>query len=345
MSTGRQNAELNIVKADLHPAAIIVVLSSHRDVADFMELRQGGGIMKIAWFEDFLALAEAGSFSRAANRRNVAQPAFSRRIRLLEEWVGVTLFDRNNRPVRLTDGGRQLVPIAENITHQIHQGLENIRQTAKGANTMKFAATHTISILFFPDWYQSIPGNTTDVPLSLESNHMNTCARYLTHGLCHFMLCIWHPDADLGFDQSLFESTVVGLDRLIPVSAPDAEGLPIHALPGTRQAPVEYLFFSEASALGQIVDAMLARHDGPVFVKKSSSSPLAGALKSMAESGLGVTWINEMLARISIGDGSLVLAGDQSWCIPVEVRIFRVRGPLPHMAENFWSLITDKSNC
>ena len=338
-------AELDVGKADQSPIAILVVLSNHRDAVDFMEPRKGGVAMRIAWFEDFLALVEAGSFSRAAHRRNVTQPAFSRRIRLLEEWVGVTLFDRNGWPIRLTDGGRQLVPIAENVTHQIHQGLENIRQTAKGANTMKFAATHTISILFFPDWYQSIPGNTTDVPLSLESNHMNTCARYLTHGLCHFMLCIWHPDADLGFDQSLFEFSVVGLDRLIPVSAPDAEGLPIHALPGTRQAPVKYLYFSEASALGQIVDAMLARHDAPVFVKKSSSSPLAGALKSMAESGLGVTWINEMLARISIGEGSLVLAGDQSWCIPVEVRIFRARNPLPHMAENFWSLISDKSAC
>ena len=337
------HVELNNVKANEYSIAIVVFQPDRRVAVDGMELQERGMVMRIAWFEDFLALVEAGSFSRAARRRNVAQPAFSRRIRLLEEWVGVTLVDRTDRPIRLTDGGRQLVPIAENVTHQIHQGLENIRQTAKGANTMKFAATHTISILFFPDWFQSIPGNAADVPLSLESNHMNTCARYLTHGLCHFMLCIWHPDADLGFDQSLFESVVVGKDRLIPVSAPDARGLPIHALPGTKKSPVEYLYFSEASALGQIVDAMLARHDGPVFVKKSSSSPLAGALKSMAESGLGVTWIAEMLARISIADGSLVLAGDQSWCIPVEVRIFRVRSPLPRMAENFWSLISDRS--
>ena len=322
---------------------IIRFLSNIRVPAGIERLHtENDAAMRIAWFEDFLALVEAGSFSRAADRRNVAQPAFSRRIRLLEEWVGVTLFDRNNQPIRLTDGGRQLVPIAENVTHQIHQGLENIRQTARGANTMKFAATHTISILFFPEWFQSVPGTTSEIPLSLESNHMDTCARYLTHGLCHFMLCIAHPDADLGFDQSLFEFAVVGTDRLIPVSAPDANGAPIHALPGTKESPVKYLYFSEASALGQVVDAMLARHDGPVFVKKSSSSPLAGALKSMAENGLGVTWIAEMLARIAIRDGSLVLAGDQTWCIPVEIRIFRARSPLPRISESFWNLISEK---
>jgi DNA-binding transcriptional LysR family regulator len=106
-----------------------------------------------------------------------------------------------------------------------------------------------------------------------------------------------------------------------------------------EQSPVKYLYFSEASALGQIVDAMLARHEEPVFVKKSSSSPLAGALKSMAESGLGVTWFAGMLARIGIRDGSLVQAGDDSWCIPVEIRMFRSRGRLPPVAENFWRCV------
>ena len=295
--------------------------------------------MRIAWLEDFLALAEAGSFSRAAARRNVAQPAFSRRIRLLEEWIGVTLFGRDRQPIRLTDAGRQLMPIADNVIHQLYQGRENIRQNARGANTMKFAATHTISILFFPEWFQSVHGNSPGIPLSLESHHMDSCARYLTQGLCHFMLCITHPDADLGFDQSLFESVVVGSDSLIPVSAPDADGAPLHALPGTSESPVKYLYFSEASALGQIVDAMLARHEGPVFVKKDSSSPLAGALKSMAENGLGVTWFAGMLARIGIRDGLLVQAGDDSWCIPVEIRMFRSRGHLPPIAENFWQSV------
>ena len=41
--------------------------------------------MDIKWFEDLLVLLEEKSFTRAAARRHVTQPAFSRRIRLLEE--------------------------------------------------------------------------------------------------------------------------------------------------------------------------------------------------------------------------------------------------------------------
>ncbi len=44
--------------------------------------------MDLNWLEDYLALAETLSFSRGAARRHVTQPAFSRRIRALEDWVG-----------------------------------------------------------------------------------------------------------------------------------------------------------------------------------------------------------------------------------------------------------------
>ena len=51
--------------------------------------------MDLDWVRDFLALAEHRTFSRAAEARNVTQPAFSRRIRALEEWVGTPLFLRD----------------------------------------------------------------------------------------------------------------------------------------------------------------------------------------------------------------------------------------------------------
>ena len=49
--------------------------------------------MELKWLDDYLALIETGSFSAAAEKRHVSQPAFSRRIQQLEEWLGVTLSD------------------------------------------------------------------------------------------------------------------------------------------------------------------------------------------------------------------------------------------------------------
>ena len=61
--------------------------------------------MNLFWLEDFLALAATGNFSRAAEERHMTQPAFSRRIRALEEWLGTELFDRSSQPARLTEAG------------------------------------------------------------------------------------------------------------------------------------------------------------------------------------------------------------------------------------------------
>jgi DNA-binding transcriptional LysR family regulator len=69
--------------------------------------------LNLAYLLDFKALAETGGFSRAAFVRNVTQPAFSRRIRALEDWVGAPLFQRGSTPVTLTDAGRAIGPAFE----------------------------------------------------------------------------------------------------------------------------------------------------------------------------------------------------------------------------------------
>ena len=63
--------------------------------------------MELKWLEDFLQLVETGNFSRAAERRFVTQPAFSRRIRALEAWLGAELVDRTSYPTKLTKAGEQ----------------------------------------------------------------------------------------------------------------------------------------------------------------------------------------------------------------------------------------------
>ena len=75
--------------------------------------------MEIRWLEDFIALAKTRHFSRAADEQNVTQPTFSRRIKLLEEEMRVTLIDRNTLPLSLTPAGEVFLQSAELITKQL----------------------------------------------------------------------------------------------------------------------------------------------------------------------------------------------------------------------------------
>ena len=109
--------------------------------------------MELIWFEDYLALAETLNFSRAAELRHVTQPAFSRRIRALEGWVGAALFTRTTHGVALTPAGEHFHGQAEVLTRALHQLRRDTSEVSgRGVRPLSIAATHALSFTFFPKW-------------------------------------------------------------------------------------------------------------------------------------------------------------------------------------------------
>ena len=70
----------------------------------------------------FIEVAESGSFSRAAERLHLSQPAVSKRVAALEEQIGKAVFDRVGRSISLTDAGRALLPYARRALQDIEDG-------------------------------------------------------------------------------------------------------------------------------------------------------------------------------------------------------------------------------
>lgn len=75
--------------------------------------------MEVRTLQYFLAVAEEQSFTRAAGRCHVAQPAISQQIRSLERELGEALFERDSRTVRLTAAGKALMPHARAVSAAI----------------------------------------------------------------------------------------------------------------------------------------------------------------------------------------------------------------------------------
>src|SRR6476620_508402 len=86
--------------------------------------------MELTDFRVFLAVAEAGSFSRAASELVLSQPSVSERIAGLERAVGAALFERTTRGARLTARGDQLVPYARRCVAIADDALEAVRAEA-----------------------------------------------------------------------------------------------------------------------------------------------------------------------------------------------------------------------
>lgn len=75
--------------------------------------------MEIQQLRYVCAIAETGSFSRAAERCQVAQPSLSQQVHKLEVDLGAKLFDRLGRSIRLTEAGRAFMPYARSILDQV----------------------------------------------------------------------------------------------------------------------------------------------------------------------------------------------------------------------------------
>lgn len=295
--------------------------------------------MEIKWLEDFISLANTLSFSRAAQERHVTQSAFSRRIKQLETWVGVTLVDRATFPAHLTAAGQDFLPVAQDIVCTLNRAREEVRgsQGIK-ANTLSFAALHTLSITFFPRWLHSVEPKfgPLSTRLSADNSSMEAYVNSLTEGESDFLLIYAHPAVPLMIDEARFAYKTLGRESIIPVSAPDAEGRPAHRI-GPPDAPVRYLAYGPGAFFGHALTSLF--EERPLKRQAVYENTMSEGLKAMAVEGWGLAWIPESILVDDLAAGRLVRAGDASWDLSVEIRLYRYLANDRAIVRRFWDAL------
>ena len=88
--------------------------------------------MELRHLRYFLAVGEAGNFTKAAARLRVAQPALSRQIQYLEDEIGVKLLRRSSRGVTLTGEGKLFLEEVRELLKHADESVERVRALARG---------------------------------------------------------------------------------------------------------------------------------------------------------------------------------------------------------------------
>ncbi|PNG59614.1 Quorum-sensing regulator protein D [Variovorax sp. WDL1] len=293
--------------------------------------------MNLIWLDGFLALAATGNFSRAADDRHSSQPAFSRRIRALEEWIGADLFDRSSQPATLTEVGEWFAGVAQELNARVARVPGDAKKIAEASSvTLRIASTHALSFTFLPRWLRSLESHTTLGPVQLMSDVLERCEALMLQSKVQFVLSHAHGKAHGALDAEPYSSSRIGEDVLVAVSAPNEGGSARHQL-GVGGGAVPVLQYTEESGLGRIMRAVLRRRLESLSVQVVFTAHLASVLRTMALDGRGIAWLPQTLVEEDIGQGRLVAAASSEWAVPLEIRLYRDSEPLGKAANAFWN--------
>lgn len=299
--------------------------------------------MRLEWLEDILAVAETGSLSEAAERRNLTQSAFSRRVRAIEDYVGVPLFDRGRKPVQMHPTTTEQRDRIAKLADELRQLLTDLRHGSEASgNSVIFASQHALTTSLTPELLRWLGRQAPQVYVRLRSANQDECFGMMLSRQADLAF-VYRPQGEKHLIEADFiETLVMGQDRLIPVySAEDAPRLNERFQAGE----VPFITYPRDQFLGQVLEKYVL----PSLRRMARASPkvetaLTLAALELALVGVGVAWVPSSLAQGDIDDGRLV---DLSRTLPIanlDVTAVRVAGSANPSSALMWRHLQAISN-
>lgn len=247
----------------------------------------------------FIATAETGSITRAAERICLAPAAASRRMKELETQFGVVLFHRRPHGMALTDAGRALLAHARSMTHAVsrmHDDAQAFRRGDKGV--VRIAACTSVVLQFLPLDLRRCQTDFPGIKVDLQELNSGGVIQAVTKGV-----------ADMGIYESTLGAVALPSlpyheDRLVLVTHRS------HALAGQRRVRLEDFLAYEIIGLGEgsSISTTLARMAAevncalhmPIRVRSFES------MVAMIAQGIGIGVMPQAVAKS--------FAGGQPFC-------------------------------
>ncbi|PDT07743.1 LysR family transcriptional regulator [Rhizobium sp. M1] len=296
--------------------------------------------MELNWLEDFMELAAVRNFSTAAAARHVTQPAFSRRIRALENWIGTELIDRSSYPVRLTGAGETFLESSRELMREIYRVRDECRQQARaGIEAVTFSALHTIALSIFPDLLTAIEERTGPFITRMHATDFYDCVESLALGRCDIAFCYSHELGPPVLQTGQFASKIIRIDPFYLVSKADQEGNPIidpASWPKNKDIPL--VAYSSDCFLGKVQSQlMLDMQKAGSSFRATYENSMSEAIKRMILAGKGIGWLPESAAVREIEQNELCIIDRKPTEVSLNVLAIRRQGVGSATQERFWS--------
>lgn len=295
--------------------------------------------MELKWLEDYLALVRHGSFTKAAEARFVTQPAFSRRIRSLENWLGVCLIDRSRYPTSLTDAGQEFLQQAEALKAQIYSSREHLKSLVSDEAAMVVLSQHSLAVSILPGWLQAIEPLTGDAVVKVKADNLHDSLESFLAGVGDLLLCFSTPETFDKLERADIESIHVGSDRLLPVTAVKANGQPTYSV--VHEEDLRYLSYPKESFFGRLIlRECLPQLENKLKLHEVCENALAEGLKALVEKGHGVAWLPQCMVEKELNEGNMAILDTPFVSVDLNIWLYRFKGEHSYMAGVFWKYLS-----
>ena len=236
--------------------------------------------MDIQNIRAFLMVAETGSFSRAAEKLFITQPAISKRISTLEFALDCQLFDRLGKNVQLTQAGTALIPGYQRILAEISEAeriISTLRTRVSGH--LKFGTSHHIGLHRLPPILRRYTHSYHDVELDIQFIDSEQAAALILKGDIELAL-VTLPD---GVDKP-FTTIPLWSDPMVCVVANDHVLAKQKTVTTTQLSKHGVLIQSHSTHTRDIIDRALKLDANTKIIMESN---YLETIKAMIQNGLG----------------------------------------------------------
>jgi DNA-binding transcriptional LysR family regulator len=267
----------------------------------------------------FHGIAKAGSVNAAARFLHTSQPAVSRELRTLEERLGVVLFDRLPRGMRLTEAGQVLVDYAERIFGLDEAAERAIRELADlEGGQLAIGASNTVGTYLLPSFVASFHTRYPKVSLDLQVGN----TQEIVKGVLESRFVLGFIEGRIR-DEAI-EAREFRRDRIVAVVAPQHSLAKLRALSVRALAESPSIMREPGSGTREIVERAFARHRLALHCGVQINS--SEALKRVAMEGGGVGWISELCAVEELRSGRLVALKTPGLALERPLYTLKLRG-------------------
>lgn len=239
------------------------------------------GNVSLRQLRAFISVAEFGSFTEAASTLNLTQSAVSVLIAELERGLGLRLFDRTTRSVRLTEAGHELHLPARRVLIDLQAAVSSSRELAeKKRGRVRIAATPLFSSLFLPAMILDFQAKYSGVEVNVRDTAAPLVHRMVEEG-----------EVDLGVGSAPTPEPpltwdILVMDEVVLVCAQDCELAKQSSVEWSDLTRFPYIAVSPETGTREIVDTTTAAA-GVTLVPRFEVSSV-WTLLGMASAGLGI---------------------------------------------------------